>query len=250
MDRNTFWKQLEPALVEGNTKTTQQLFAQQNAPLFIKILIADDIFDPNKKWNNFSRIATIGEVTLFVQAIPVLKAILETNKVSDQEKTDLLYDACFLKPNQSAAQLLLDHNANPNTPESYGNLVIYPLIKYSFKGSSLNMLTLLITYGLDLNQKTGEKCWNTPLHIAVENEYNDILPVHLLLDAPSIDITAIDWNYKTALDMAILLDKKDLIQLFRNKCSQYLSKDELTLIELKNQSYLVDRFCRLYKEGK
>ena len=173
-------------------------------PLFlINFSFANDFRDNKGNSTLFFAIKTKD-----VESIENLIALgADVNERDDRGQTPLHYASGYGILNK-VVKALLKAGAKVNATDKNGNT---PLHITSLYGSdNLDVVDFLIENGADVNG-------NTPLHWAVA--FQRIDKVKLLLESGA-DVNIQNNNGETVLDLAILYDKKDVIDFLQRKKSE------------------------------
>ena len=102
-------------------------------------------------------------------------------KESDDDGNTALHIAAELG-NIRAARILLYYGASVDAVNSAG---LYPLHLASLNGNPA-IVSLLVESGADINQRTGDRNWDTPLHLA-RDTYTWNMLVHLGADTQKMN---------------------------------------------------------------
>lgn len=116
---------------EMTVKSVDDLFDRLGVCAIIKPMIIDNTIDPNevfsKEYYCISRDTTIADVALYRNRADILGSILETGKVKQYIKDELLYYAA-VNCKLGCMKVLLDYQANPNVENSAGYLPLTSLL--------------------------------------------------------------------------------------------------------------------------
>lgn len=143
-----------------------------------------------------------GEYESQEDGICIVRELLEwgvdVNAQSKCHKTPLHFASYFGR--QAIAQVLLDHNANPDAEDGYGETPLHLVSrgKYSSQEDGVGVARLLLKYGADVNARDGEK--RTPLHHA---SYNGMVAIAQVLLEHGGTPNASDSNGESPLHLAL-----------------------------------------------
>lgn len=216
-----FWKQVNMSITDGSQSwsAAKALLNQPNASLHITSLLKNNIIDPNKVYDRSS--LSLGEVFLETNSLPLLEIILNSGKVSPQEKTNLFYRATIkaMTSNTHAMDLLLKYEADPNAPRSkWDREVVLHRIVTDYSLMPLKALEQMFCWLItkpQININAQNNSGDTPLHIAI---WHDNMPfAQLLLSHPLIDTTITNKANQTPLCLAKSIRKNQFLTLLTQK---------------------------------
>ena len=126
----------------------------------------------------------------------------DIDNVNDENETALFVAVC--KNHYEIVKTLLDHNANPNISNKNKISPLHIAINKNY----IEIVKLLLYYDAYVNIK--DKNGYTPLHIAVI--FNNLEIIKLLVEEYYADITYINNKDERPLDIAMIMEHKDIVE--------------------------------------